>query len=1648
MEAFSLKCRVAVAEISNNSQPPSLVVGIGASAGGLEPLEQFFSAVPLDTGMAFVVIQHLSPDYPSLMSELLARHTRLPIRRVEDNMAVHGDAVYLIPPRKNMVVEDGMLRLSEQSRVEEHPPLPIDIFFKSLASDLGEKAVAIVLSGTGTDGSRGVKAIKDGGGLVLVQDEFTAKFNGMPRAAIDSGTVDAAFTPAEMPGYLVAYRDDPSAKPLPEDEETDLEGIDAVLSLLNRQYEIDFSLYKPATVHRRIERRILLGPEPTIDAYVDRLRDDPTELNRLYKDLLIGVTQFFRDAAAYDSLQKHVIPNIFQAHGSDEEIRIWIAGCATGEEAYSMAILFDEARRKLGREHQPVRIFATDAHRTSIEFAAAGRYDAESLREVMPDRLSTYFAPVGSKFQVVPKLRQMITFAPQNMISDAPFTRMDLVTCRNVLIYFRQPVQTQVISLLHFALNTGGFLFLGPSETTQPFRDEFEAMDPHWRIYRKRRDVRLLSPTRLPTRTPTLSVPSRSSIPAGSPAALGPDLRLLRVYDLLLQDAIDASVLINERREVVHVFGNARNLLKLPIGRRAYDVVSMLDEPLKPAVSAAIQKCWQQREEVSVGVARLDDRTVIQISARPITTVVDAEMYTLIKLQREDRPAPEPSHSEEQASEFTFDSEGANQKRVLDLEQELQYTKENLQTTIEELETSNEELNATNEELIASNEELQSTNEELHSVNEELHTVNAEYQQKITELTQLTDDMNNLLASSEIGTLFVDRSLRIRRFTPAMEGLMKVRDADIGRRFDEISPKFQHESLLEDARQAIETGETRQVEVPSKDAEHSYLLRINPYRLANGNIDGLVLTFVDITQLRLAERRLAESEERFKLAANNTPLMIWLTDEGGQLAWISDSWLAFVGKPLESQIGYGWGSVAHPDDVEQLNEAWRTTVTDRARWDHEFRVLSKDGTPRWFYGTGQPRFGDDGQFLGHIGTITDITDLRRTQQELLSVTQRFEAFMSNSPAMKWAVDEDGRFVFMNATYERLMGVKAEDSIGKQPVDTLAQKTIETMLHRSEETGDQPQELTFEIEVTAGEVTREFLVTNFVFHEPGGRKLIGGSALDITSLKQTQRELAESSERLGLALRSSNSGLWDLNVRTGEMYFSDMYYGMIGYGPGELPASFETWEELVHPDDLREAKERIERCVSGEADSYRSTFRMLCKDEAYRWVVSIGETTDHGPDGKPARITGLHLDVDDLKTTQLALEELNAELEDRVRQRTAELIESEQRFQAVADNAPIILWVNDQADAMVWGNRGWLEFTGQEEARISCERWLEVVHEDDLGAMREAWEKAIKTSKSWGYEFRARRHDGEYRWMFMHGMPQYREDGGCIGYVGTIVDVTDRREAQEQLKQAHGELERRVAERTSELQVNVESLAARNRELDQFAHAASHDLRSPLRTILGFAEHLREAETLSDGEEGVAAIDRITAAAERMSRLIDSLLLFATVGRGELRLETIDPAAVLNQVLSDLAQEIEAAGAQVIVSEPLPMIVGDPSMIRSVFQNLISNAVKYRRDEPPRVEVSGAQEDDSYRFSVSDNGSGLRAEDVERAFEPFQRLHPGKQNRGTGIGLSICRRVVERHGGSISARSEPNRGTVFTFTIPHREAQKDKSWPPTTPIRPS
>ncbi|HEY2366237.1 MAG TPA: chemotaxis protein CheB, partial [Polyangiaceae bacterium] len=506
---------------------PTYVVGIGASAGGLEALESFFHEVPLDTGMAFVVVQHLSPDFRSVMSDLLGRQTSLPIHLVEDGMPVQANHVYLIPPKTEMIIAEGRLLLSERERAHELS-LPIDVFLRSLAQDAGASAVAIILSGSGSDGSRGVRHVADAGGLVLVQDPDTAQFDGMPRAALEANVATHVESPREMIRVLQEHAAADAKAMHAEPRREAPTGIGAVYQMLLDEFALDFTHYKPSTVTRRIERRLAIAESKNIDEYVRRLREDHDELDTLYRDLLIGVTRFFRDKAAFELLEHQVLPDLVKRAGREVPLRIWIAGCATGEEAYSLAIAVQEVMSKHGQ--RPVKIFATDIHPGSLERAARGLYDAEAVANVSPDRLGRWFTRIGDAYQVLPELRSMVVFARHNVIRDAPFTRVDLVTCRNMLIYLQVPAQQKVLSLLHFALNRGGVLFLGPSESAGQFAQDFESIDKHWRLYKKHSDVRIP----IDVRVPSLDRVERPAVPS----LLGRQsfAQLLATYDVLLDD--------------------------------------------------------------------------------------------------------------------------------------------------------------------------------------------------------------------------------------------------------------------------------------------------------------------------------------------------------------------------------------------------------------------------------------------------------------------------------------------------------------------------------------------------------------------------------------------------------------------------------------------------------------------------------------------------------------------------------------------------------------------------------------------------------------------------------------------------------------------------------------------------------------------------------------------------------------------------------------------------------------------------------------------------------------------------------------------------------------------------------------------------------
>ena len=857
------------------ARPPRLIVAVGASAGGLDSLERLFAHVPPDSGFAFVVVQHLSPNHRTMIGELLARRTGLDVRMAAHGVTVRRDTVHVMPPGKQMTIADGRLLLEDQGG--EHPHLPIDRFFASLAPDAGQRAVAVVLSGTGADGSRGVVDVKSLGGLVLAETEVTAAFSGMPSSAVASGCVDYSLAPEEMAELLQGHarrlgRSDADE----EDRRAPARGTGRVLELLHERYAIDFTQYKPTTIERRIERRVELSDaEGGVEAYVARLVDDPDELDELYHDLLIGVTRFFRDEACFEALELEALPRLFSHLPIDRGFRAWVAGCATGEEAYSLAMLVREQNEAAGRPID-AKIFATDLHQGALAHASLGVYTAEQLAHVPEARRQRHFEPCEGGYRVVDAVRQHVVFARHDVLNDAPFTRLDLVTCRNLLIYFATPAQHKALRLFHFALRMDGALMLGPSESLGRFADDFEAIDESRRLYRKTRnrrlpdDVRFEPPVLLPATAPGGG--ARHFRAGSSPRPSGvsrrretPEERLLASYDVLLDRHMPPSVLIDADERIVDSYGGIASLLRHPSRRPDGDLFAALatsaDEELRRAVRQA-----RLTGEVGLltGVALKapgGGGETRDVRIEPVTTATGLVEHVLLTFGE-----PDPERLERLAPVRTVDAASGGATEDADagggtvgaLCRENEALRARLQQVAELAETSREELQATNEELVASNEELQSSNEELNSVNEELHTVNSEYQGKIAELRELNEDMQHLLASTDIGTVFLDRELRIRRFTSGIHRAYDLTPGDVGRAIESFSHRLDVDDLVGRLDEVMRSGRKFEREVRDREGR-ALLLRVLPYELS-GQVAGVVLTLIDIELLDDARVALADSE--------------------------------------------------------------------------------------------------------------------------------------------------------------------------------------------------------------------------------------------------------------------------------------------------------------------------------------------------------------------------------------------------------------------------------------------------------------------------------------------------------------------------------------------------------------------------------------------------------------------------------------------------------------------------------------------------------------------------------------------------------------------------------------------------------------------
>jgi two-component system CheB/CheR fusion protein len=846
----------------------------------------------------------------------------------------------------------------------------------------------------------------------------------MPRSALATGSVDLALSPEEMPLALLKH----IAHPLAEDDAIPdsaegTAGMEAIYGLLRTQYEIDFTYYRPGTVMRRTQRRLSLNHSLSLGDYVRRLREDPEELNLLCRDLLIGVTQFFRDPEAFERLSDKVLAPLIAGHPENEELRLWCAGCATGEEAYTLAILVREQLDQQGKS-MPIKIFATDVHRASLDVAGAGVYEEECLVKLSEQRRKQFFRRQGDGYVVSPDIRQMIVFAPHNIIRDAPFTRLDLVICRNLLIYLQPVAQEKAISLFHFGLRAGGFMFLGPSESPAELQPEFETIDERWKIYQKKRDIRLPADMRLPSlsggvsrnapRLPPLAnrneTPTRRSSAAPVP------------FDLILDAFMPPSIVVSPTREVLHMFAGAEDYLRLKGGRVSTDVLDLVDDELRMAISGALPRALKQSEPVvirGITVSTSSGQTKVTVSVTQLRSERTGQSIVVISFIPFSEAGPNtgtalaatlpskrglnhwghviqqrvfgPSQNEKNEAEAAARLTELSRNRMQTLETELRFTEENLQTTIEELETSNEELQATNEELVASNEELQSSNEELHSVNEELYTVNAEYQRKIAELTELTNDMENLFRSTEVGTVFLDRELCIRKFTPQIASVFDLAPQDVGRRLDAFHHKILDVDLTQELSRVIEEQTMIEREVTDKRGRW-YLLRILPYRVKE-QVEGVTLTLVEITKLKETQESLRSIDARLNGILDNSPTMIFVKDrEGRYLLANRQCEMKFC---AASEIAIGKTDFELlPADVAAIVREHDEEVFRRGETiEFEETVPTPEGV-RTLLTIKFPLRGLEGKVESIGGVATDITRLKRSENEQREAVRGRDQFLA------------------------------------------------------------------------------------------------------------------------------------------------------------------------------------------------------------------------------------------------------------------------------------------------------------------------------------------------------------------------------------------------------------------------------------------------------------------------------------------------------------------------------------------------------------------------------------------------------------------------------------------------------------------------------
>ncbi len=1562
-----------------------LIVGIGASAGGIEALRTFFANVPDDSGIAYVVILHLSPDHDSQLAEVLSNVSKITVSQVKEKATVQPNHVYVVPPNQHLEMMDGDIIVSPNLQVSERRA-PVDIFFRSLAESHKAHAVAVVLSGTGANGSMGLKRIKENGGTVFVQNPREAEYSDMPRNSIATELVDEILNVADIPKKIIAYNSRIGKVDIPVRQHTLEEDQQAALREIFTQLRVrtghDFTNYKRATVLRRIERRINVRELPSLSAYADFLIATPEEAQALLKDLLISVTNFFRDREAFYYLETAIIPRLLINKKEDSPLRVWIAGCATGEEAYSVAMLLTE-QLDGAKEVPPVQIFATDIDETSLATAREGWYTLNNAADISPERLRRFFIAEEGGYRVKKELRENILFAVHNLMKDPPFSRLDMITCRNMLIYLNSTAQNRVMETFHFALKPGAYLFLGSSESVDGSNDLFAPVSKPFQIFQSREAARRVIPfpdISLPLDYPIKMPETEKNLkPKGDPEVRAMErISLGDLHQRLLEQYAPHSLVVNENNDIVHLSDGAGRFLQVAGGEPTQDVLKLIRQELRLELRTALYQAAQKG--VNVEVKNLTVQTnghseLINLHIRPVLRPDDtARGFTLILFE-----TSQGKNKEDVMEIFPVGAETLTHQledEINNLKAQLRSTNEQFEVQTEELKASNEELQAMNEELRSAAEELETSREELQSINEELITVNQELKIKVEELSHSNNDFHNLINSADIGTIFLDRQFKVKMFTPAARQIFNLITADLGRPLTDITGELEYTELENDVEAVMEKLQTLEREVKVK-GNNTYLMQISPYRTSEDHINGVVIAFVNITQRKNAEESLKKSLETTTEILESTSDAFYAIDADFAFTYINKKAEELWGKKRETLIGKNYFTELAGVADKEVFAIHREALAEKKVVHHEAELPQQN---RWVDMSLYPNVSG-----GLSCYLRDVTERKKITDTLRNSEEHYRAIVNQATAGVSEMDTEGNFTMVNKHFCETLGYTAEELL------TMNAKAItypDDWPHCNEllrlAAANENKSYVNEKRLLCKDGTQVWITESIsgIRSQDGKTISLVVVGIDITNRKTAEGALRDNEERYRIALEAGELATWDWNVLSNKVIWNEQHYRLFGINHKEDTIEPEYFLQFVYPEDITYVKNELIK-VLGDAGVYSAEFRIRRKDNGkLRWMSGYGRVTERDTKGKPTRVSGVMFDTTERR-----------EAEDN-------LLATQNSLNTALEAAQMGVWTINLT-------YGYTDRSPRHDQLLGFSSWQEewtsektktYLLDEDKPKFDTAYEM-LMTEGVFDLEVRVKQSDGSICWVCYYGRTFEGDNGKKDQAAGVIFDITDRKTVEKQK--------------------------------DEFLGIASHELKTPVTSIKAYAEILQEMFTQNNDLPSANLMSKLDNQVNRLTKLIKDLLDVTKVSEGQLHL-TRQPFSItelIKNIVEDMQHTARLQRINVAMAA-LPDVVGDEERLGQVLTNLISNAIKYS-GESKEILVNAWFEDNKVMISVQDFGIGMSPGTLDKLFARFFRSdNPAvRSHPGLGLGLFISMEIMRRHGGTITAQSEKEKGSVFTMILP-------------------